>query len=635
MSRCFPFPPPGYEKKARPDDENLLEKEKRKEKKHKKEKKDKNKKDKKDKKDKEGKQKKGKESSEEKLRERKDRKERHKHKKDKNKEKEKEKKRPSEDNVTAGLPECSTVDNPGSGCTQSDETSEIKFLVGLGKRIRDDDKTTENLVVKKINLSGKICSEYPEKVGVGNNGNSDGNAMLTEKRIYDRKLCERSNSSDRKFGERSNNSDVRGTENGNVQNFVVGQQKKVDGVAGLVGKNVEKRMVHNKIDEHNGSESRGDRSNERDRDGKKKSSTERKTEKEPNKEQLPNESNKNSNLGKRKELKINGFLHDDEIRPSKLQRPLSCTKEVVENGKDLKPSKILTKSVPELVGMVNNSKQNSKLSSSHRNTEDRSKFMATSPDIQSASVSHRTGENLKVNNNVPSSHYTLENGKTLETLKAGSLSASERCKSSINHKVDDKVGLAHPVLKNVVHKAATLTAAGEHGVIGHSKVDNKVNNNVPSSRSTFMQKVDDNVMVAHPVLENRAVQKAATLTASGGHEATGHSKVDNKEHKINGLVKEKRPNGSSTRPSSSTAKQIVGEYPKPPHRDSKYLSTILAIPSIEGPGFDEQEWLLGSKSKSTEANPSSCQFKETKQVWDKALQLESADITALPYVIPY
>jgi hypothetical protein len=26
MSRCFPFPPPGYEKKARSDDVDLLEK---------------------------------------------------------------------------------------------------------------------------------------------------------------------------------------------------------------------------------------------------------------------------------------------------------------------------------------------------------------------------------------------------------------------------------------------------------------------------------------------------------------------------------------------------------------------------------------------------------------------------------
>ncbi|KAL8106583.1 uncharacterized protein LOC141671897 [Apium graveolens] len=660
MSRCFPFPPPGYEKKARPDEENLLEKEKRKEKKHKKEKKDK-----KEKKEKEGKHKKGKESSEEKRRERKEKKERHKHKKDKIKEKEKEKKRPSEDNITAGLPECSTVDNPGSGCTQSDETSDLKFLVGLGKRIRDDDKTTEDLVAKKINLTGQICSGYPDKASVGNNGNSDGNAILTEKRKYDSKNRER-----------SNNSDARGIENGNVQKFVVGQQRMVEGVTGLVGKNVEKRIVHNKIDEHNSSESRGDKRNERDRDGKKKSSTERKSEKEPNMEQLPiareknrhavcndsitgsSQSNKNSNLSKRKELRINGFLHDDEIRPSKLQRPLSCAKEVVENEKDLKPSKTLTKSVPELAGMVDNHKLESKVPSSHRNTEDRSKFKATLPDIQFASVSHRTGDSNKVNNSVPSSPSTLENGKTLETLKAGSLSSGCR-RSDINQKVDDKVGLAHPVLKNVVvHKAATLTAAGEHGVIGHSKVDNKLNNAVPSSRSasengrtletlkassllasecarsSSMQKVDDKLGLAHPVLENKGVQKAATLTAAGGHEAIGHSKVDNKEHKVNGFVKDKKPHCSSTRP-SSTVKQIVGECPKPPHPDSKYLSKILAIPSIEWSDFDGQEWILGSNRKSTEANPNSSQVKETKQVWDKALQLESVDMTALPYVIPY
>ncbi|XP_016647510.1 PREDICTED: DNA ligase 1-like isoform X2 [Prunus mume] len=38
MSRCFPFPPPGYEKRARKDDVDLLKKEKHREKKHKKEK---------------------------------------------------------------------------------------------------------------------------------------------------------------------------------------------------------------------------------------------------------------------------------------------------------------------------------------------------------------------------------------------------------------------------------------------------------------------------------------------------------------------------------------------------------------------------------------------------------------------
>ncbi|XVE81261.1 hypothetical protein DITRI_Ditri15bG0049300 [Diplodiscus trichospermus] len=82
MSRCFPFPPPGYQKKARTDDVDLLKKEKQKEKKHKKEKKDKEKGENKDKKEKD--------RSDGKRKDKKDKKEKH---KDKKKEKDKEKDR--------------------------------------------------------------------------------------------------------------------------------------------------------------------------------------------------------------------------------------------------------------------------------------------------------------------------------------------------------------------------------------------------------------------------------------------------------------------------------------------------------------------------------------------------------------
>ncbi|KAL8156658.1 hypothetical protein AgCh_001664 [Apium graveolens] len=78
----------------------------------------------------------------------------------------------------------------------------------------------------------------------------------------------------------------------------------------------------------------------------------------------------------------------------------------------------------------------------------------------------------KLNNTVLSSRSASKNGKTLETLKASSLLAFECARSS--SKVDDKLELAHPVLENkVVQKAATLTARGGHEEIGHSKVDNK------------------------------------------------------------------------------------------------------------------------------------------------------------------
>ncbi|KAK1389807.1 hypothetical protein POM88_017985 [Heracleum sosnowskyi] len=86
MSRCFPFPPPGYEKKPIPEDANVLNKEKTREKKHK---------DKKDKERREGKDKKDKEKSDKKRREKKDRKE-------KNKDKEKHKEKDQEKGSTSG-----------------------------------------------------------------------------------------------------------------------------------------------------------------------------------------------------------------------------------------------------------------------------------------------------------------------------------------------------------------------------------------------------------------------------------------------------------------------------------------------------------------------------------------------------
>ncbi|CAM8991388.1 unnamed protein product [Rhodiola kirilowii] len=76
MSRCFPFPPPGYEKKITITDSNLLKKEKHREKKHKKEKKDREKNDDKEKKEKD--------RNDEKSKQKKD-------KKEKNRDKKKEK----------------------------------------------------------------------------------------------------------------------------------------------------------------------------------------------------------------------------------------------------------------------------------------------------------------------------------------------------------------------------------------------------------------------------------------------------------------------------------------------------------------------------------------------------------------
>lgn len=78
-------------------------------------------------------------------------------------------------------------------------------------------------------------------------------------------------------------------------------------------------------------------------------------------------------------------------------------------------------------------------------------------------------------------------------------------------------------------------------------------------------------------------------------------------------------------------------FAKPPHPDSKYLIQILSVPKMEEwSDIDGQEWLFSStclQSKKLEAG--SPQVERTQHVWAEALQIESADVYALPYVIPY
>lgn len=114
-------------------------------------------------------------------------------------------------------------------------------------------------------------------------------------------------------------------------------------------------------------------------------------------------------------------------------------------------------------------------------------------------------------------------------------------------------------------------------------------------------------------------------------------KVNHNDLKINGVEDGKKTNESSPRPSSKKVKKNGGISAKPPHPDSKYLSQILSIPSVEWPDMDNQEWLFSSSGnqQSDKPTPGSSQVAEPKHVWSKALRIESADITALPYVIPY
>jgi hypothetical protein len=135
-------------------------------------------------------------------------------------------------------------------------------------------------------------------------------------------------------------------------------------------------------------------------------------------------------------------------------------------------------------------------------------------------------------------------------------------------------------------------------------------------------------------------------------EAANMDKVDNKGHKINGLIEARAPSISSTthplsislmksltNPSHSTAQtdEIAEVSRKQPHPDSKYLPDVLKVPKMEDwSDFEDQEWLFQSTCSQTKKPQVKVSVvDEKREVWSEALQIEATDVYALPYVIPY
>nr|CAD1839123.1 unnamed protein product [Ananas comosus var. bracteatus] len=170
MSRCFPFPPPGYEKTSKHDHVDILAKEKHKEKKHKKEKREKEKR--------EGKEKKEKDRSKDKHKEKKDRKEKHRDKKkdkDKDKDKDRDKDRsrtPSE--KSQKLIQAYHNDKLGENNRNDSEVKDSsKFTDELGQRIRDEEKGAAERMVINNNFTSSTQRGF-EISGVAFNSEKEG-----------------------------------------------------------------------------------------------------------------------------------------------------------------------------------------------------------------------------------------------------------------------------------------------------------------------------------------------------------------------------------------------------------------------------------------------------------------------------
>ncbi|XP_010552028.1 PREDICTED: myb-like protein X [Tarenaya hassleriana] len=361
MSRCFPFPPPGYEKKIKTDEAALLTKEK-----HKKSKKDREKK--------EGKEKKHKERSKDKHKEKKEKKEKHDERKDKDRDKEKS--RTSEEKKVEVLPDTRDTVKLVTNTLQKSNNGDSRFVQDLATRIRDGEAATGSQSEQKtitsdrrnVGLTGRTVqnkSFYPVQE---TNLRRDAEKRINPQRNFavaksaENVAAQVSFGSSRKITEamckpteRKDQEKQKETPEKNKRKESAVKSDKPRDREGLnkseprdKDRNKEKKEeeaeVVNQVDQEKTKfVEGGPRLKERDKD-----SLDTRNSKPPD---LSKASNKNltseGNLGKRKDLERNGFLHENGFnRPNKLQRPAaSPISSGVGNGRKLGPTRTELQSV--------------------------------------------------------------------------------------------------------------------------------------------------------------------------------------------------------------------------------------------------------------------------------------------------
>ncbi|XP_061994966.1 uncharacterized protein LOC133712866 [Rosa rugosa] len=534
MSRCFPFPPPGYEKKARTDDVDVLKKEKQREKKHKKDKKDKEKREK---------EKSEKDRSDGKHREKKDKKEKN---RDKKKDKEK-------------------------------DTDKVKDKLGTSDGTRIPGKTENHVAEKLVHKddrdkrdASQVGGYQPEKLGQNSHLPAENRNSVSvevarktkdEARGIGNQLVEKITGSDRKKDEgmvrlvakgtgilaevketsKDKRADIRkpdGQEvrvatrvsgSAMVQNPGGMVQPKVQGFPKPLESNVERKTDgKEKTKEKEGDDKRGEKRKDKDRE-KKTQGRDKDRDKEKKKEEKAKKKNASKTAEpdkeKKKEDKANEKNGSKHAEPDKSKE---TNKEVCIDSQYRKPSQL--------------PKDTYKSADAEANLKKRK-------DLQTNGVLHaneiRPNKLLRPSS---SSHPLTENGRTLEP-----------CQTSIPF-VSDKQGGANSV------------------------------------------------------------------------------KVESKERKKNGIIEARSSSVSPAKPTSIAAQAdpFAEASMRPPHPDSRYLSEVYMVPKMDKLSDDDQDWLFGcSDTKSKKPKMESSPDEETAEVWSEALRIESADVCALPYVIPY
>ncbi|KAK7247079.1 hypothetical protein RIF29_41956 [Crotalaria pallida] len=595
MSRCFPFPPPGYEKKARTDEVDLLKKEKHREKKHKKEKKDKEKRESKEKKEKEGRDGKDKEK--------KDKKEKHKDKKkekDKHKDKEKDKDK-GRDGDKSKIGSADDKGFPGQGVDpnaskshqneikQSDkkgilfegklaqqytghngerarennhlaeENKDSKFLLELDRRIKDNNGGAGNQFVQKLSNTNHRKGEGPVKlVGKGVGTLPDAKEKPQDMDIDTKKI-----------DGKHIRAEVRPIGNATVQNHAGNFHPRVDGMPRPMEKIFDRSLeatIEGKEKVKEKKDERKEKVKEKTDEGKvkvKERKDDKKRDKKKDKE--------------KKEKKGHGKDKDRDKEKKKEEKAKEQTELKNSNQNKLKESsKADPMGLNSFPQVSKNSQENAVSAENIRKRKD----------IESNGVS-RANDNWPSKLPRPSpSHSFTENGRILEPCQVSIPNASDRSGVATSIKVDSK----------------------ERKINGFVKA--------PPPFAVPSNKVQIATVPTVPVTE---------ASAKPLHPVTKH------------ISQIAEASAKQTNPDTKYLSQLAEASARPPHPDTKYLSQVYSVPKMEAwSDFDDQDWLFQSSS-SQERKPvvQSSGVKETRQVWAEPLYIEATDVYALPYVIPY
>ncbi|XP_039687512.1 myb-like protein X isoform X5 [Medicago truncatula] len=697
MSRCFPFPPPGYEKKSRTDDVDLLKKERRKEKKHKKEKKDKEKKESKENGEKEGRDGKHKDKKDKKEKSREKKKD-----KDKDKDNGKDKSKISaadgrgspaqaqglnagnlhqkeikQNDKKAFLFEDRLTKQHGSNNGEkarennhlAEENKDSKFLMELDRRVRNNDGGAGTQLVQQSTTADCRKDEGTVRLVAKISGTGtwpDGKEKLQNKGVDAKKIDGR--------GIRA---EARPIGNATVQNHAVdgkkigtwpnGKEKFQD--KGVDAKKIDGRGICTEarpignaaVQNHAGNchprplEKNFDKTLEGRVEG-----TDRTKEEKDDKRRDKRKDDKRGDKRKEKDKEKKGHGKDKDRDKEKKKEEKAKQKIENRNGEQ---NKLKDSNKAGLVD-PNSSTQVSK--NSHENSI--------------------IGVNLKKRNEIDSNGvlHAHENSITRGNLKKwkeidsnGVLHAHENSITGGNlkkRKEIDSNGVLHAHENSIIGdnlkkqkeiESNGVLHANENSIIGDNLTKRKeINSNgvlhahgnsIIGDNLKKRKEIDSNGVLhahdsrpsmlpgpssSHPFTENGRILEPCQISpinASDGPAAATNVKVENKDRKINGIIEVPTSVVSPNKiPTATVPANPVIKVPKP-HPDTKYISQVYSVPKAnEWSDFDDQEWLFGS-NHSQERKPvvKSSEVVDTLQVWAEAVHIEPADVFALPYVIPY